>query len=82
VVHLHDEGDLVDVGAGDGAEHPERGGDGVAAALERQLDDVARVEVLRVGGEAGGRGVLDPLVDGEDGHVPGAGQAAVIEQRL
>ena len=37
----------------DRAEHAERRGDGVAAALDRQLDDVLGVEVDRVGREAG-----------------------------
>src|SRR5512132_2274726 len=59
VVHLHDERDPVGVGAGHRPEDPERGGDGVAAALDRQLDDVAGVEVLRVGGKAGCGRVLD-----------------------
>ena len=65
------------VAAGGGAERAERRGDGVAAALDGELDDLGRVEVVRVLGERGAGRVLDALVDGQDRHVAGAGQAAV-----
>ena len=68
--------------AGDDAEDAEGGGDGVAAALDGQLDDVLGVEVGGVLGEAGAGGVLDALVDGEDRQVAGAGQAAGAEEAL
>ena len=66
----------------DGAEHAERRGHRVAAALDRQLDDVLRVEVLRVRRERRGRRVLDALVDREDRHVPGAAEPAVAVELL
>jgi hypothetical protein len=62
VVELDQERDLVGVLAGARAQHPERGGDAVAATFDRQLDDVLRVEVGRVRGKAGPGRVLDPLV--------------------
>ena len=65
----------------DHPEHAERGGDGVAAALDGQLDEVLRVEVGRVLGEGGRRRVLDALVDRQDRQVAGAAEAAVVEQR-
>ena len=51
VVDLDDERDAVGVLAADSAEHAEGGRDGVAATLDRQLDDVGRIEVQRVRGE-------------------------------
>ena len=44
-----------------------------------QLDDVLGVEVERVLGERGARGVLDALVDGQDRDIAGSGQAAVLK---
>ena len=76
VVHLHEEGDLVGVFAGHGTEDAERGGDGVATALDGQLHDVLGIEVNRVLGKAGSRAVLDALIDGEDREVAGVGKAA------
>ena len=51
------------------AEHAERGGDGVAAALDGELDDALGIEVVGVLGERRAGGVLDALVDGEDRDV-------------
>src|SRR4029077_7402241 len=45
---------------------------GVAVAFDRQLDDLLAVEVDRVGGERSARGVLDSLVDRQDGTGAGA----------
>ena len=45
MVELHDERDAVRVAARHRAEHAERRRDGVAAAFDRELDDVRRVEV-------------------------------------
>jgi hypothetical protein len=81
VVELDDVGDPVRVLARGRRQHADRGRDRVAAALDRQLDDVRRVEVGGVGGEAGARRVLDPLVDREDREVTGARQAPVVEHR-
>jgi hypothetical protein len=82
VVQLEQERDPVRVAAGGGTERAERGGDGVAAALDRQLDDAGRVEVVRVLRERRPGRVLDALVDRQDRQVAGAGQAAVRVQRL
>jgi len=49
VVDLDDEGNLVRVPARDDAEDAERRGDRVAAALNRELDDVLRVEEIGFG---------------------------------
>ena len=79
VVELHDEGDAVHVPARGQAERAERRGDGIAFAGERQLKEVQRIEVGGVLGEARRRRVLDALVDREDGDVPGAAEASVVE---
>ena len=81
MIDLHDEGDLVRPVPRHGAEHAERRGDRVAAALDGELDDLARVEVLRIGSERRACRVLDPLVDGEDRHVARAAEAAVLIDR-
>ena len=62
-------------------ERAQRGRDGAAVAGERELQQVQRVEVGRVLREARRGGVLDALVDREDGEVSGAAEAAVVEQR-
>ena len=46
VVQLHEERNLVGVLAGHRAEHAQRGGDGVAAAFDRQLHDVLGIEII------------------------------------
>ena len=82
MVELHQERDLVRVFSGDRSEHPERGGDGVAAAFDGQLDDVFRIEIHRVGRERRSRRMLDPLIDRQNRHVAGAGQPPVSDERL
>src|SRR5258708_5147505 len=82
VIHLYDKGDSVSVLARDGAEHAEGGSDGVAAALDGQLDDVPAVEVVGILGEACAAGVFDALVDGQDREIARAAEAAVPEQAL
>ena len=66
VIDLHDERNLVGVLAGDRAENAECGSDGVAAAFDGQLDDVAAVEIIGIFREARAAGVLDALVDGKN----------------
>ena len=82
VVELDQEGDLVGVLAGDDAQHAERRGHRVAAALDRQPDDVLGVEIGRVLGERAAGGVLDALVDGQDREVARAAQAPVTVDPL
>ena len=55
-------------------QHAVSGGDAVTAGFNRQLDDVLRIEIQRVGGERGGGGVLDALIDRQDRQVAGAGR--------
>ena len=82
VVQLDEERNFVRVFAGHRAKDAERGGDGVAAAFHGELDDVFRVEIIRVVRKAGAGGMFDALVHRQDGHVTRAGQPAVAEQRL
>ena len=63
VIHFHDERDFVSVLARDGAENTERGRDGVTAAFNGQLDDVAAVEIIRILRKARAAGMLDALVN-------------------
>ena len=82
VIHLDDERNAVGVLARDDPQHAEGRGDGVAATLDRELDDVRRVEVGRVGREGRPRRVLDALVDREDRHVAAPAEPAVVEDLL
>ena len=79
-IDLDDERDAVRVPAADRAEHAERGCHCIAPAFDRQLDDVGRIEVERVGSERRCRGVLDALVDRQDRQVAGVGQPTVAVQ--
>jgi len=80
VVELDDERQLVGVTAGDRAEHADRRGHRVAAALDGELDEVLGIEVHRVGREGRAGGVLDALVDGEDRDVARAREAPGVRQ--
>src|SRR6185369_12023899 len=73
---------LVGVLAGNGPEDAEGRGDGVASPFDREFDDVLGVEVSWGRCEGGARGVLDTLIDGEDGNVPGTGEPAVVQDGL
>ena len=76
VVDLDDERNVVRVLARHRAEHAEGRRDGVAAALDGELDDVLRVEVGRVRRERRAGGVLDALVDRQNRQIAGVGQPA------
>ena len=78
MVELDDERDPVHVAARHHAERAQGRGHRVALTGQGQLHQVGRIEVGRVLGEAGRGGVLDPLVDREDGQVPGAAQPPVV----
>jgi hypothetical protein len=82
VVELDDEGEAVRVLARHRAERADRRGDGVAAALDREADEVVGVEVHRVGREARRARVLDPLVDRQDADVARTRQATAVTQPL
>src|SRR5579864_6649222 len=69
VIDFYDEGNFVRVLAGHGAQHAESRSDGVAVALDGELDDIFAVEIVRILREAGAGGVLDALVDRENGHI-------------
>ena len=79
VVQPHDERDAVHVLARGQTEHAQHRRHGRALTGQGELEQVERVEVDRALGERGGGGVLDALVDGKDGEVPGAGQPPVVE---
>lgn len=82
VVEFDQERNFMRVAARYRRQHAVGGSDAVTAGFNRQLDDVLRIEIQRVGGERGGGGVLDALIDRQDRQVAGAGQAAVVEQGL
>ena len=82
VVDLHDEGNFVRVLPSDRAEYAEGGSNGIAAAFDGELDDVAAVEVVGIFGEAGAAGMLDALVYGKNREVAGTAETSVAEHAL
>ena len=63
---------------GNGSEDAKSRGHGIATALKGQLDDVFRIEIERVLGETRTRGMFDALIDGKNGNVAGAREAASV----
>jgi hypothetical protein len=82
VIDLHDKGNLVGVFTSDGTQNSVGGGDGVAAAFNRQLDDIFAVEIIGILGEAGAARMLDALIDWKNGKIAGAAEAARVEQAM
>ena len=78
VVDLYEKRNLVRVFPRDGAKHSERRGHGIAAALNRQLDDILGIEVEGVFRKAGSGGMLDALIDRKDGQVAGTCKASGV----
>jgi hypothetical protein len=82
VVDLDQERDAVRPFAGEQTQHSEGRAHSVATALRGEPDDVLGVEIHRVLGKAGACGMLDALVDGEDGDIAAASQAAMAVNAL
>ena len=82
VIDLHDERNLVRILPRDGAQHAKGRSHCVAAAFDRQLHDVFRIEVLRVRRKRSAGRMLDALVDRQDRKIPGAREPAIVEKRL
>ncbi len=82
MVDLDDERDVMCIATGDRTEHAECRGHGIAAAFDRQLDDVFRIEINGVRSEGRAGAVFDSLIDGEDGHVARSCQPAGIVNAL
>ena len=82
VVDLHHEGDLVGVATGDAAEDAESRADRVATAFDGELHDIFAVEVDGVLSERSAGGVLDALVDRQDGDVARVSEATRAVEAL
>src|SRR5260370_24488317 len=82
MIYFDDERNLVGILSRDAAEHPERRSHPIASAVDRQLHNVAGIEILWVRRKGSARRMLNTLVDRQDRNVSGAGQPAVIQQRL
>ena len=79
MVELHEERNLVSVLSAHCAANAKRGGNRVAATLDRQLDDVLGIKVGRILREACACAVLDSLVNGKNAEVSGSGKSARVE---
>ena len=82
MVELDDEGNPMCVPSRDGTQHAESRRYGVAASLDRQANDILRIEIKRIGCERGACRMFDALIDRKDRKVARAGQPAVSEQGL
>src|SRR6266566_971689 len=82
MVELQEEWNFVRVLARHGPKHAERRSDGVAPPFNRELHEVFRIEVDRIGSERCAGGVLDSLIDGQYRNVAGSRQASRFEQLL
>ena len=67
MIDLDNERNFVGVFAGNGSQHAQGGGNGIAAAFNRQLDNIFRIEIDRVGCKGCPGGMLDPLIDRQNG---------------
>ena len=81
MVELDDEGDPVHVAARHHAERAQGRGHGIALARQRQFQQVGRIEVGGILGEAGRTRVLDALIDRQNGEIPRAPQPTVVVER-
>ena len=82
VVELQHHRNAMRILAGDRAKHAQGRGDCVAAAFDRELDNVGRVEVVGIFSERGARRMLDALIDRQDREVAGAAEAPSVVHRL
>ena len=82
MVNLHQKRDFVRVFAGDTGEDAVGGSDRVATALNGQPHDVLRVKILRIDGKRRPGGVLNPLIDRQDGNIAGTCETAMIQNLL
>ena len=73
MVKFEDKGDFVGIFAGNHSEYAQRGCHGITAPFNGEFDDVFGIKVDGVGGKGCTAGVFDPLINGKNGNVPGAG---------
>ena len=82
VVQFGNKRDAVGEATGHRSEDAKRGGHRVTATLDGQFDDSLRIKVPGIRRKGRGGRMFDPLVDGQDRDVAGAGQASVVEEGL
>ncbi len=82
MVELHQERNTMRVTARHRGQHAVGRRHAVTAGFDRQLDDILRIKVQRVGGEGGPRRVLHALVDRQNGQVAGPPQSSGVVQGL
>lgn len=80
MIDFDDKGDLVGILSSDDAQHAIRRGNGITAALNSQLHDILRVEVERVSGKRGARGMLNALIHRQDRQITSTAEPARIEK--
>src|SRR6266571_4906767 len=82
MVELEEEWNFVRVLARDGPKHAERRSDGVAPPFDRELHDVFRIEVDRIGSERCAGGMFDSLIDRQYRNIAGSCEPSRFKQLL
>ena len=77
VIQLHHERNAMRILAAHACKHAKGAGHCVAATLHCELHDVLAIKVSGVLGKARTSGMLNPLIDRQNAHVPGSTQAPV-----
>ena len=82
MIDFHYERDFVSVFTSHGSEYSECRCHGVTPALDSKFYDISRIKIERIRGERRSCRVFNSLIHGENGHVPGIGQATVPQDGL
>ena len=82
MIDLDDEWDAMGEAASGQAERAKSGSDRVAAALQRQLDDIRRIKISRVRRKRRARRMLDPLINWQNRDVTAAAQTSAVVNLL
>ena len=78
VVDLNEKRNLVRILARHGAKDTKCGCHGIATSFDGELDDILRIKIGRILGEARSRGMLDALIHRKNGEIASACQAAGV----
>jgi hypothetical protein len=82
VIYFNDEWNFVGKFSGNRSQYSKGRSNRITAAFESKLNDIFRVEVLRIRRKARARAVFDALVNRQNRKITGAAQAPGVVERL
>src|ERR1035438_4834822 len=82
VIQFDEEGNFVRVFPRHRAEYAEGRSDSVTAPFDGELHDIFAVEIIRVLGKTGPGGMLNALINGKNGKISSAAEAAMEEEAI